>query len=433
MAKLALLGGEKTVSEDSGKVATVPLVPEKAYAKIEALCRAGEISFSSSVGEFERRYADYIGCKYGICVTNGTTSIFSGLFGVGVRPGDEVIVPSFTFWASVGPVAALGAVPVFADIDPDTHLLTAETIEKKITPKTKAVLVVHTWGNPVDMPSVMALAKKHNLKVVEDCSHAHGSTVNGVKVGCFGDVGCFSMQGSKTLPAGEGGILVTSDRDVYERALALGHYDRLGGTQFENYSLTGFGFKFRAHPLAIAIADASLDTLDELNALRSKNAAYLEKLVSDLPYITTQKVLDGCKRIYSYHYVRYNPEYLENLNLNTLLMALSAEGVSCGSCGYGFLHKSALYTGDNMITGKPFAEGYKPSDDLPNTDYLAARAFMMAPRFETECTAHVEQYAAAYHKIAENIDELIKYEIDNNLRDAKIKNSGRSINLYKKA
>ena len=91
MAKLALLGGEKTVLEDSGKVATVPLVPEKAYAKIEALCRAGEISFSSSVGEFERRYADYIGCKYGICVTNGTTSIFSGLFGVGVRPGDEVI------------------------------------------------------------------------------------------------------------------------------------------------------------------------------------------------------------------------------------------------------------------------------------------------------------------------------------------------------
>jgi len=202
--KLALLGGQKSIVRTKEELA-IPVVPEKAYDTVIDMMKKGDISFSPVVGNFERKFADYIGVDYGLCICNGTTSIQAGLFAVGVGAGDEVIVPSFTFWATVGPVIASNAIPVFADVDLELQTLTAETIEKCITPKTKAILVVHTWGTPCEIEPIIELAKKYNLKVIEDCSHAHGATYHGKKVGSFGDVGCFSLQGSKVLPAGEGG------------------------------------------------------------------------------------------------------------------------------------------------------------------------------------------------------------------------------------
>ncbi|MPN19822.1 hypothetical protein SDC9_167194 [bioreactor metagenome] len=233
--------------------------------------------------------------------------------------------------------------------------------------------------------------------------------------------------------------MVTNNISYYERACALGSYERLSAlpadSAYRQYSLTGFGYKHRVHPLAIAIADAQLDNLAEVNALRNKNAAYLEKLISDLSYITVQKVPQGAERLYAYHYVRYNPEELEGLNLNTVLSAAAAEGVSCGSCGYGHLHTAPLYTGDGIWGGRNpiYPEGctYKKGQPLPVTEKLADRAFMLAPRFEKECKEHLEQYSEAYHKILANVDDLVKYEEDNNLREVKIKNAGRSVNMYK--
>jgi len=435
MSKLALLGGEKAVKDSSNLVASVPLVPEKAYPVINDMLKKGEISTSPVVEEFEDRFKKYIGAKYALTVPNGTTSIMTALFAAGIQPGDEVIVPSFTFWASAGPIAAINAVPVFADVDLLSHNMTAEFIEKKITDKTKAIIIVHVWGTPAELDPIIALSKKYNLKLIEDCSHAHGATYHGKKVGMFGDIGCFSLQGSKTLPAGEGGILVTNNREMFERACALGHYERLAslgeGSNYSKYSLTGFGFKHRIHPVAAAIANAGLDTLDELNALRNKNAKYLEALINDLEYITVQKTAFQSERSYSYHFVKYNPEKLLGINLNTVLKAISAEGVTCGSCGYGKLHKAPFYTEkgpyDNCF---PFGEAYIPSSDLHNTEILSETVFMIAPRFETQCDEHIKQYALAYHKILENAEELKKYELDNNLSDVKITNKGRSINLY---
>jgi dTDP-4-amino-4,6-dideoxygalactose transaminase len=316
--------------------------------------------------------------------------------------------------------------------------LTAENIEKKITDKTKVILLVHVWGTPCDMDPIMAMAKKHNLKVVEDASHAHGALYKGKKVGTFGDVGCFSMQGSKTLPAGEGGILVTDSRECYERACTLGSYERIRNfpddSPYKKYSLTGFGYKHRIHPIAAAIAEGNLGRLDEMNRIRNRNAHYFEELISDIDFIKAQTVPEGAERVFSYHYMRYIPEKFGNIKIVTLLSALSAEGIVCGSCGYGRLHKSPLITGEGPYGhGCPTAcpiYGRKPEPaQLPNTELLAANAFLAAPRFEIECDEYIKLYSEIYHKIADNMDRLAEYE-EKNIKASKIENNGTSVNYF---
>ncbi len=443
MAQLALLGGPKSVTLDYETEGNLPIVSQKAIDAAVELMKKGEISTSPVVAEFEARFTKYIGVKYGACLSNGTSCLQSALFGVGVGPGDEVIVPSFTFWASAAPIIAANGVPVFCEVDPDTHCIDPADVEKRITPKTKAIMVVHVWGTPCDMDAIMAIAKKHDLRVIEDCSHAHGAMYKGKKVGSIGDVGCFSMQGSKILVAGEGGILVTNNKDYYERAIALGCYERLGALDdssvYKQYSLTGMGHKFRCHPVGIAIANVEFDDLDRRNKIRNDNALYLEKQISDIDFIALQKTYDDCEKEFSYHYARYDHEKFGGIRLVTLLKALAAEGVICGLCGYGHLHEAKLFT-DGDVHGKgcpvkcPYAAENRTSAglSLPITEYLADAAFMLAPRFEKPCKDLLDQYAAAYHKVAANLDELKAYETEHAEELASIKpKSGRSINLFK--
>jgi len=444
MANLALLGGSKAVTLDYKQVASLPLVSEKAKAAVDELMDKGEISLSPVVAEFEEKFRKYIGAEYSLALCNGTSCLQSAIFGVGVEPGDEVIVPSFTFWASAAPIVAANAVPVFCEVDSDTHCIDPVDLEKKITPKTKAIMVVHCWGTPADMDPIMAIAKKYNLKVVEDCSHAHGAIYKGKKVGTIGDIGCFSLQGSKLMVAGEGGIMVSNNRNYIERATALGSYERLGklpeDSIYRQYSLTGMGHKFRAHPLGIAIANCDLDELDARSEIRNANAKYLEDAVAEMGYIAPQQVPADSERQYAYHYVRYIPEKLGNVSLQTVMKALAAEGVACGSCGYGRLHQAKLFT-DGDVHGKgcpvkcPYAEPNRTSAgvELPITEHLAATAFMMAPRLEKPCQELLDQYIAAYRKLADNIDELKAYEAENaeELKKIAQPESGRSVNMFR--
>ncbi len=426
MSKLAYFGGEKSVTKSAADY-SVPIVPGAAYQAVEALLKSGNISSAPEVGQFEKKFADYIGVKYSIGATNGTATLHMALAAAGLKPGDEVIVPSFTYWASVAPLVPLGAVPAFADVDLDSHLMTAETIAAKITAKTRAIMVVHTWGTPCDMAPIVALAKQHQLVLIEDASHAHGASWQGQKVGSIGDIGCYSLQASKLMPSGEGGIYLTNNREYYERALAVGFYERLGGlpedSPYRKYSLTGFGFKYRPSPLAMVIASSSMDLLEEYNVTRNKLGALLDENLAELGCIVPQAVPQGSKRVYAYHYNRYVPEKLGGLSVATFLKALAAEGVICGVCGYGRLHKAPLFNGDN-----PFGLGTYASDKpLPNTEILAENAFMAAPRFETATESDVMEYVAAYRKVVANAEQLLEDEKDKNVRiEAE---SGRSINL----
>jgi len=451
MAQLALLGGPKAVTKsvvgENGIASFVPKINEKARTKINELLDKGEISESPVVTDFETRFRNYIGTQYALCQCSGTMSIQAGLFGLGVGRGDEVIVPSFTFFASATPILPLGATPVFADVDPDSHCVDPADIEKRITPKTKAIVVVHVWGNPCDMDAIMAIAKKHNIKVLEDCSHAHGAEYKGKKVGSFGDVGCFSLQGSKLMYGGEAGILVTNDENVYFRAASLGAYERLYGygfyadlenTQMDNiykqYKNTALGMKLRVHPLAIAIADSELDQLDARNVIRNTNAEYFNTLISDIDCIHNVKVYEGASRVYGYHYMRYDHELNHEIRRETILKALVAEGVTVGACGYGHLHHDPVFSQldgnwPNCYPNNPMKE----TGTLPVTEYLHDTVFMAAPRFEDPNGKEaIEQYAEAYHKVIAATDDLKKYEAEHTEELAAMKpKSGRSINIVK--
>ncbi len=451
MSNLALFGGPKAVTKsligENGIASFVPKINDKARAAINDLLDKGEISESPVVTNFENRFKDYIGAKYALCQCSGTMSILAGLFGLGLGPGDEVIVPSFTFFATATPLLPLGATPVFADVDPDSHCIDPADIEKRITPKTKAIVVVHVWGNPCDMDAIMAIAKKHNLKVLEDCSHAHGATYKGKKVGSFGDVGCFSLQGSKLMYGGEAGILVTSSEEVFFRAASLGSYERLYGygfyadlditkhdSPYKMYKNTAVGMKLRAHPVAIAIADSELEYLDERNVIRNRNAEHLNSLLSDIPCIKNVKVYEGAERVYGYHYMRYDHELNGGVRRETILKALVAEGVTVGACGYGHLHEDPAFTQFDSSWPKCYPNGeHKEAVTLPVTAYLHDTVFMAAPRFEDPNGFEaIEQFSEAYHKVIAATDELLQYEKDHADELAAMKpKSGRSINIIK--
>lgn len=435
MSNLALLGGSKSVTLDYEKVGNLPIVSEESKKAVNELLDKNEISLSPIVNEFEQKFNKFVGSKYSIAMNNGTACLHSALFAVGVKPGDEVIVPSYTFWASVIPITSTGATPVFCDIDRESFCMDPVDIEKRITSKTKAIMVIHVWGCPCDMDAIMELAHKYNIKIVEDCSHAHGATYKGHCVGTIGDVGCFSMQGSKMLTAGEGGIMVTNNREYYERAVAYGHYERLYGfpedSNYKKYEATGMGYKYRVHPLGIAIANTELDRLEKRNKIRNDNGKLLEAKIADVDCLKTQKLYEDSERLYSYHYVYYDPDKLCGVSPYTLLKAFGAEGMMSGECGYGALHNEPIFA-----EGGPFGLCQKHDNkiSLPVTEELAQRTIMIAPRFETDCPELIEQYSQAIHKVVNNVDELIEYEKSQNINLAdksQRKVSSRSINLVK--
>ncbi|NLZ70792.1 MAG: DegT/DnrJ/EryC1/StrS family aminotransferase [Clostridiaceae bacterium] len=425
---MKILDGNKTVTLDYEQLGNLPVVSEQGEKNVLNLLRNGEISTSSSVQKFERRFADYVGSKYALTYCNGTSALEAAVFACNAGPGTEVIVPSFTFLSTVMVVLANQATPVFADIDPDTWALSAETIAPHITEKTKAIIVVHVWGTPCDMDPIMELARKHNIKVIEDASHAHGARYKGKSVGSIGDIGCFSFQGSKLVPGGEAGILVSDDLMLYSRAAAAGHYERLAplgpDNPYSRYSQTGLGHKFRANPLAIALADAAMDTLDARNEIRDRQARVLEAGIADLDFLIPQAIPADSRRVYAYHYMLYDPAKFGGVNPSTLMLALAEEGVICGACGYGRLHQAPA-----ILEGGGFGN-VNPHDtpvSLPVSEDMGRRQIMVALRFEQECPELIDQYIAAYHKVAANMEKLQAYERENGIRSFDL--SGRSISI----
>src|SRR5581483_7247735 len=215
--KLALLGGEPVRTEPfSCWPRSLPSDAHRLQSVLESGHWGGYPMPSKYAREFAEKFAEMHGAKYGLCVANGTIALIAALQAAGIRFGDEVIVPAYTWDGTATAVLFAGGVPVFADVDPDTYCLTAETAAKCITEKTRAILPVHLAMRFADMDGLAALAKKHELKIVEDCAHAHGGQYRGRGAGSIGDLGCFSLQESKLMTAGEGGIVITSDLRMFE-------------------------------------------------------------------------------------------------------------------------------------------------------------------------------------------------------------------------
>ena len=407
----SILGGDPVVTLDQVEANRWPIITsEDEHAVIDVL-RSDNISIHPIVQILEADFKSLTNRKFALAHNNGTAGILAGLHAVGVRPFDEVIVPSATWWSSVMPVLHCGAVPVFAELEPDCLGLDPEDIERKITDKTKAIVVVHLFGMPSKMDEIMAIADKHGLKVIEDASHAHGAVYKGKPIGSFGDVSIFSLQGNKLCPAGEGGIMLCDDEEVWENAVRLGHYEKLLGLESKNkyFAATGFGFKFRMAPMSAALAHEQFKHMPKRNKKRNENCIYLSKQLQELG-IETFMATEDVTRVYFEFLVRYD-ESKTGLPIGDLAKALQAEGAHVAAPRYPLLHQQPVFTHGvwSKIARLPATEEnpiltYDPAD-LPNTT-LGNGSLLKLPSFPSASKELLDQYAHAFRKVLAHANDI---------------------------
>lgn len=296
----------------------------------------------TEVKQFEQTFAAYHEARHGLGVVNGTVALRIALLAAGVEAGDEVIVPPYTFMATASAVVEANATPVFADIELETSNLDPASIEAAITPRTKALIVVHLGGLPCDMDAIMDLASRHDLMVIEDACHAHGAEYKGRHVGAIGHLGCFSFQSSKNVTAGEGGIIVTNDDRLAERCWSLHNCGRVpGGKWYEHHVLGG---NYRMGELQGALLNAQWERFEEQAATRERNGRYLAEQLDTIPGIFPQKRTADCTR-HGYHLFAFRMDpAVFGASRETFLEALKAEGIPL-SAGYPIpLYREPLFT-----------------------------------------------------------------------------------------
>ncbi|TLV00683.1 DegT/DnrJ/EryC1/StrS family aminotransferase [Dyadobacter luticola] len=338
-SKPAILGGASAWAEDRWPIWPMWDKDNDEKLLLEVM-RSGVWSRADMVTRFEKAWADMLGAKRSLAVVNGTQSLVIAINQLDIKAGDEVLVPPYTFIASVSAILSNGAMPVFVDIDPETFQIDPAKIEAKITPRTKAILPVHILGLPCDMDRIMAIAKKHNLFVIEDSCQAHLAEYDHKKVGTIGNVGCFSFQNSKNLPIGEGGALVSNDDKLMDKCFSYQNFGNPYGTAVGSVSTGAImqGTKLRFTEYQAAIGIAQMKRLDAQTTTRNENATYLKSLIKDIPGISPYKLYDKVTRgAYHLFPFRYNKEGFKGLSRQDFLKALTAEGVPCSS-GYAVLN-----------------------------------------------------------------------------------------------
>jgi len=247
-----------------------PFVDEEEVQAVREVLLSGQYVSGAKVREFEEKFAEYIGVKHAVAVNSGTAALHVALASIGIGPGDEVIVPPLTFFSTVSVVLHQNAIPVFADIDPESFCLDPKDVEDKITENTKAIIPVHLFGNAAEMDELLKIARKYDIKVIEDCAQAHGTEYKGKKVGSIGNAGCFSFYATKHMTTGEGGMITTNNEDLAEKARII-----------RNHGMTGrdkhivLGYNYRMSEINAAIGLVQLKKLEKLNQKRIENSIYL--------------------------------------------------------------------------------------------------------------------------------------------------------------
>jgi dTDP-4-amino-4,6-dideoxygalactose transaminase len=304
---------------------------------------------SGLIGQFEREFAAATDSTFALAVTNGTAALHSAYFAVGVGPGTEVLVPAYTWHATATPVLQCGAVPVFCDIDPVTLTIDIDDLTRRITPRTRAVCAVHIWGSPAAMDRIVEVARRHDLAVIEDCSHAHGARYDGRPVGSWGDVGCFSLHASKPVAAGEAGVAVTDDPVLFDRMLLLGHPGRLATGQAADTfdpDVVDLGVKYRPHTSAVHLARSSLNRLDRENKRRGRVWAVIRDELQDSSHLAPIRDLPRAERGGYYNYVVDFVGAREGGCAESVARLARSRGVPVDVDAYGrhLLHEAPVFT-----------------------------------------------------------------------------------------
>lgn len=348
--KLAIDGGRKTHA--------APFSPWPFYAKDEVaaaagILRSGKVNYWTGdiCRKFEKEYAAFAGCKHAIALTNGTAALELALYALGIGPGDEVITTSRTFIASASCVVMRGARPVLADVDPVTQNITAETISKVITSRTKAIIAVHLAGWPCDMDPILKLARKHGLKVIEDCAQANGATYKGRPVGSIGDVAAFSFCQDKIITTGgEGGLLTTNNNALWKKAWEYKDHGKSFDAVYSRKHAPGFrwlhdsfGTNWRLTEMQAAIGRIQLAKLPKWIAARRRNAAMLTACFKNIPALRLTLPPEEVGHVYYKYYAFVRPELLKRgWDRDRIMNAITAEGIPCfsGSCSEIYLEKA---------------------------------------------------------------------------------------------
>jgi perosamine synthetase len=392
-----------------------PLTGEAEITAVADLVRRGELSISPLTREFEEAFRAFIGREYALATNNGTSAGHSAFFALGLQPGDEVICPSFTYWASVVQVLNLGGVPVFAEIEPESLNLDPADIERRITSRTRAIVAVHLLGRPCEMDPILEVARRHDLAVVEDCSHAHGAKYRDRMVGSMGHLAFFSFQTSKLMIGGEGGMLLTDDREYHDRAVWLGHYERIPELSegYRKYHRTGLGFKYRIHPLAAAIALTQLRRLEESNTRRKENIEYFLNGLRPLTCWKIPRTPSHMDRTYYECWIPYDPEGAGGVPKERLIEALRAEGARVSDARYNLLHQQPIFQEPahyelggafSILAHCPNKPLYAP-DALPVSE-AARQNLVRVPTFPAATRELLDQYIDAFRKVDEHLAEL---------------------------
>lgn len=345
--QLAINGGPATIE----KSFAWPIYDETEVEAVAAIVRSGKWGnpdCGDQVERFEKEFAAYCGSKYAITCVNGSVSLRIALMACGVKPGDEVIVPPYTFITTASSVIECNCVPVFVDIDPDTYNISPAAIEAAITPRTKAIVPVHFGGQACDMDAILDIARRHNLKVIEDAAHGHGAEYKGKKLGSIGHIGSFSFQSSKNLTSGEGGIVITDDDELYATMHSLRNVGRIeGGQWYEHYNP---GCNYRITQMQAVLLSEQLKRLEAQTRRRNANGLYLNGLLEKIdgiqPLIRSEAITLHGYHIYIF---KYDASKFGGLPKSEFAAMLAAEGVPSFK-GYPHpLYKQPLFQNKNFM------------------------------------------------------------------------------------
>lgn len=415
--KLALFGGNK-VRENP--FPPHPIIGEEEKRAVMQVLESGKLStFIASPGEhflggekirqFERDFASYLGAKYAVAFNSATSALHAAVAACGVKAGEEVLVPPYTFTSTATCVLMHNAIPVFVDIKSDIFCLDPAQIERAITPRTRAIIPVHLFGNAADMDEIMAIAEKHNLKVIEDCAQAPGGVYKGRHVGTIGNCGIFSFQETKNIMTGEGGMLITNSEPLAEIAgMVRNHGEMVLESQKQRtYRSDILGWGYRMTELEAAIGIEQLKKLDKLNSQRIELANYLSEGLTPIDGLTPPVVYPYVKHVYYSYPVKYDEDKI-GIPRELFIKALTAEGIPFGA---GYVRP--LYLNPIYHENKPFIYNYFGKEIsyekgiCPVTERLYEKEIVSTPVCRPPATlADMDDIARAINKILENREEL---------------------------
>jgi len=409
--KLALLGGQKVRTKGWS---SWPIWDRSAEESILSVLRSGNWyrGRGTKVTEFENKYARLMGAKRCLATASGTTALLVAMHALDIDAGDEVLVAPYTFIATYNVVFLSKALPVFVDTDQETFTMNPDKIEEKITERTKAILPVHILGLPADMNAINAIAKKHNLVVIEDACQAWLAEYDNKMCGTLSDLGCFSFQNSKNLPAGEGGAIVGNNDEIMDKCYSFHNCGRPYGTVKRTSGYPIRGSNRRMQQFQAVILMSQMKRIQKDADTRLENALYLTARIKEIPGIIPYKLARGATRsAYHLYPFRYKKEHFNNVPRNKFLSALSAEGIPC-SGGYGPQNKDGLIEdalnskGYKRLYSKKRLDQYREENHLPDNDQLCQEAVWFGQNMLLGTKADMDDIADAIEKIYENRDKL---------------------------